>query len=111
MNFINKYGKGILICLLIAIPSWIIGKMFPVIGGAVIAILAGMIIAMFWNDKGKAEAGIKWTSKVILQTAVVLLGFGYIPFQTGFSLIFLTLSLCLFCYAMYFSLSFVVSPS
>lgn len=51
MNFINKYGKGILICLLIAIPSWIIGKMFPVIGGAVIAILAGMIIAMFWNDK------------------------------------------------------------
>ncbi len=48
---INKYGKGILICLLIAIPSWIIGKMFPVIGGAVIAILAGMIIAMFWNDK------------------------------------------------------------
>ena len=55
MNFINKYGKGILICLLIAIPSWIIGKMFPVIGGAVIAILAGMIIAMFWNDKGKAE--------------------------------------------------------
>ena len=36
MNFINKYGKGILICLLIAIPSWIIGKMFPVVGGAVI---------------------------------------------------------------------------
>ena len=76
MNFVNKYGKGILVCLLIAIPSWIIGKMFPVIGGAVIAILAGMIIAMFWNDKQKAEAGIKWTSKIVLQTAVVLLGFG-----------------------------------
>ena len=86
MNFINKYGKGILICLLIAIPSWIIGKMFPVIGGAVIAILAGMIIAMFWNDKGKAEAGIKWTSKIVLQTAVVLLGFGMnlgVIFETG----------------------------
>ena len=86
MNFINKYGKGILICLLIAIPSWVIGKMFPVIGGAVIAILAGMIIAMFWSDKGKAEAGIKWTSKVILQTAVVLLGFGMnlgVIFETG----------------------------
>ena len=86
MNFINKYGKGILICLLIAIPSWIIGKMFPVIGGAVIAILAGMIIAMFWNDKKSSEAGIKWTSKVILQTAVVLLGFGMnlgVIFETG----------------------------
>ena len=86
MNFINKYGKGILICLLIAIPSWIIGKMFPVIGGAVIAILAGMIIAMFWSDKQNAEAGIKWSSKVILQTAVVLLGFGMnlgVIFETG----------------------------
>ena len=86
MNFINKYGKGILVCLLIAIPSWIIGKMFPVIGGAVIAILAGMIIAMFWNDKQKAEAGIKWTSKIVLQTAVVLLGFGMnlgVIFETG----------------------------
>lgn len=58
MNFINKYGKGILICLLIAIPSWIIGKMFPVIGGAVIAILAGMIIAMFWNDKNLPKQGL-----------------------------------------------------
>lgn len=53
---------------------------------AVIAILAGMIIAMFWNDKKSAEAGIKWTSKVILQTAVVLLGFGMnlgVIFETG----------------------------
>lgn len=58
MNFINKYGKGILICLLIAIPSWIIGKMFPVVGGAVIAILAGMIIAMFWNDKNLPKQGL-----------------------------------------------------
>lgn len=86
MNFIKKNWRGILICLAIAIPSWILGKIFPVVGGAVIAILAGMIIAMFWNDKGKAEAGIKWTSKVVLQTAVVLLGFGMnlgVIFQTG----------------------------
>ena len=41
---------------------------------------------MFWNDKGKAEAGIKWTSKLILQAAVVLLGFGMnlaVIFKTG----------------------------
>ena len=56
------------------------------VGGAVIAIIAGMIITMFWNDKKNAEAGIKWTSKIILQTAVVLLGFGMnlgVIFQTG----------------------------
>lgn len=86
MNFVKKNGNGILCCILIAVPSWFLGKMFPVIGGAVIAIIAGMLITMFWNDKGQAEAGIKWTSKVILQTAVVLLGFGMnlgVIFQTG----------------------------
>lgn len=86
MNFIKKNGIGILFCLAIAIPSWFLGKIFPVVGGAVIAIIAGMIITMFWNDKKNAEAGIKWTSKIILQTAVVLLGFGMnlgVIFQTG----------------------------
>ncbi len=76
MEFIKKNLIGFLVCLCIAVPSWLIGKQFPIIGGAVIAIIAGMIIALFWNDKKKAEAGIKFTSKVILQTAVVLLGFG-----------------------------------
>ena len=86
MNFLKKNWSGVLVCLVIAIPSWLLGKIFPVIGGAVIAIIAGMIVTMFWNDKGKAEAGIKWTSKIILQTAVVLLGFGMnlgVIFQTG----------------------------
>ena len=86
MDFIKKNGSGILVCMAIAIPSWLLGKMFPVIGGAVIAIIAGMIVTMFWDNKGKAEPGIKWTSRVILQTAVVLLGFGMnlgVIFQTG----------------------------
>lgn len=86
MDFIKKNGSGILVCLAIAIPSWLLGKMFPVIGDAVIAIIAGMIVTMFWDNKGKAEPGIKWTSRVILQTAVVLLGFGMnlgVIFQTG----------------------------
>lgn len=76
MEFIKKNGIGILVCFLIAVPSWLLGKVFPVIGGAVISIIAGMVLALFWNDKKGAEAGIKFTSKIILQTAVVLLGFG-----------------------------------
>lgn len=40
MEFIKKNYKGLLLCLVIAIPSWILGKMFPIIGGAVIAIIA-----------------------------------------------------------------------
>lgn len=51
-----------------------------------IAIIAGMIITIFWNDKSKAENGIKFASKYILQAAVVFLGFGLnlgVVFQTG----------------------------
>ncbi|MCR5415362.1 MAG: YeiH family protein [Pseudobutyrivibrio sp.] len=86
MEFLKKNAIGILVCFVIALPSWMLGKQFPIIGGAVIAIIAGMIIALFWNDKKGADAGIKFTSKYILQTAVVLLGFGMnlsVVLQTG----------------------------
>lgn len=76
MEFMKKNWKGILLCLLIAIPSWLLGKQFPIIGGAVIAILAGMVVTLFIKEKENLESGIKFTSKKILQWAVVLLGFG-----------------------------------
>lgn len=86
MEFIRKNYTGILVCFGIAVPAWLLGKVFPIIGGPVLSILFGMLIALFWSDKGKAAAGIKWTSKIILQTAVVLLGFGLnlgVIFETG----------------------------
>ena len=76
MNFIKKQGRGLLLCLLIAIPSWVLGKTFPIIGGPVISILAGMVVTLLIRDKTNFEAGIKFTSKKILQWAVILLGFG-----------------------------------
>lgn len=76
MNFLKKNGAGLLMCLVIAIPSWLLGKQFPIIGGAVIAILAGMVVTLLIKDKTKLEGGIKFTSKKILQWAVILLGFG-----------------------------------
>lgn len=85
-NLLKTYGPGILVCLAISIPAWFLGKVFPVVGGAVISILIGMIIALIWNDKGKAAEGIRFTSKHILQAAVVLLGFGMnlgVIFETG----------------------------
>lgn len=69
--------KGILLCLCIAVPSWLIGKQFPIIGGAVTAILAGMVVAIAMKKHRKPfEAGVKFTSKKVLQWAVILLGFG-----------------------------------
>ncbi|MGM9614090.1 MAG: YeiH family protein [Oscillospiraceae bacterium] len=86
MEFLKKNAKGLLLCLAIAVPSWFLGKLFPVIGGAVIAILAGMLVTLVWKDKAGFEAGIKFTSKKILQWAVILLGFGLdlgVILQTG----------------------------
>lgn len=86
MDFLKKNWKGLLLCLAIAVPSWLLGKQFPIIGGAVIAIIAGMIITLFIKDKSVFESGIKFTSKKILQWAVILLGFGMnlnVVLQTG----------------------------
>ena len=69
-------GLGLLLCLCIALPCWLLGKAAPVVGGPVFAILAGMVIALFYREKRRTQAGIAFTSKKILQYAVILLGFG-----------------------------------
>ncbi|BFK88778.1 YeiH family putative sulfate export transporter [Pseudoflavonifractor sp. DSM 107456] len=76
MNFVKQKGPGLLLCLVIALPSWWLGKLFPVIGGPVFAILCGMIITLLLTDKTRFQPGIAYTSKKILQYAVILLGFG-----------------------------------
>lgn len=76
MSTLKKNVKGLLLCLVIALPAWFFGERFPVIGGPVFAILAGMILTLFLKDKSSFQAGITYTSKKILQYAVILLGFG-----------------------------------
>lgn len=76
MEWIKKNTPGILLCLAIATPSWFIGTAFPIMGGAVIAILAGMVLTLIIKNKGVLDSGIKFTSKKVLQWAVILLGFG-----------------------------------
>lgn len=67
---------GVAVCAAIAVPSWFLGKSLEIVGGPVFAILIGMAIAIVWKDKGAAKAGIGFSSKKILQLAVILLGFG-----------------------------------
>ncbi len=86
MNTIAKYYKGFLLCLLIALPAWFLGTTFPLIGGPVFGILLGMVITLFIKDKKDFASGITFTSKKILQWAVILLGFGLnlnVILQTG----------------------------
>lgn len=74
MDFFKKKGAGLLLCFLIAVPAWLLGRTIPVIGGPVFGILFGMIIALARRPESM-EAGIKFTSKKILQWSIILLGF------------------------------------
>lgn len=75
---IKNTVPGILLCLAIAAPAWLLGKTIPVIGGPVLGILFGMLIIMIFPKLAsfkRLENGIKYTSKKLLQLAVILLGF------------------------------------
>lgn len=75
----KKYIPGVLLCLAIAVPAWLIVMLVPaleVIGAPVIAIIVGMILSLIIKNKDPFTSGIAFTSKKILQYAVILLGFG-----------------------------------
>ena len=77
-NAARERWKGVLFCLVIAIPATLLGKQIEVVGGPVFAILIGMVLALaFPKDRREPlAAGVTYTSKKILQYAVILLGFG-----------------------------------
>ena len=76
MTKISTIWKGTLLSLLIAVPAYILGLIFPVIGGAIIAIVIGMTVAVFMKNRSQFDSGIRFVSKKVLQWAVILLGFG-----------------------------------
>lgn len=76
MLFIKTNAQGILLCFALALPAFYLGQILPIIGGPVFAILLGMLLAFFVKGKSNFKAGIGFTSKKILQLAIVFLGFG-----------------------------------
>lgn len=78
MATMQKKLPGIILCALLAVPCWIAGLAFPLIGGPVFAILVGMLIALVWKQpaRRRTQDGIAFTGKKVLQYAVILLGFG-----------------------------------
>ncbi|MCL2767142.1 MAG: YeiH family protein [Synergistaceae bacterium] len=71
----KKNLPGALICLLLAAIAWFLGRLFPLAGGAVIAILLGILLANIWQYPQMYKSGISATSKRVLQSAIVLFGF------------------------------------
>lgn len=84
MKFTKKSIPGILVCILIAAVATFLGTLkfgsvsLEVIGAPVFAIIIGMIITLIRPSFASGETfqpGIKFTSKKILQWAVIILGF------------------------------------
>ena len=72
----NSKLNGIILCLILALPAWKLGKEFPVVGGPVFGIIIGVIVALILKNRTKFDTGISFVSKKVLQYAVILLGFG-----------------------------------
>lgn len=84
MTFLKKNGLGLVLCAIIAGAATLLAEIsigsfsFEVIGAPVFAILIGMIITLIvpgFAPSEKMKSGITFTSKKILQWAVIILGF------------------------------------
>ena len=76
MNFFSDKWRGIILCAVLAVPCWFLGKLVPVVGAPVFAILLGMLVALVWPVQAAFKSGVGFVSKKVLQYAVILLGFG-----------------------------------
>ncbi|GFP75069.1 YeiH family protein [Clostridium fungisolvens] len=76
MSWLKKNLQGIVFSFIIALVANILGYKFPVIGGAVFGIVIGIIINNVFKTPIKYSEGIDFTSKIILQWSIVILGAG-----------------------------------
>ena len=86
MKNIKKAFGGAALCFAIATAAWQLGKLMPVVGGAVFSLLIGMAVSLVIHDKTPFAPGLRFVSKKVLQWAVILLGFGLdltVVLQTG----------------------------
>jgi len=76
MDWIGRHGSGIAVSLFVSLVAYGFGIVFPLVGGAVFGILLGIVIANVSPLPDRLAAGITFTSKKILQWAIVVLGVG-----------------------------------
>ncbi len=73
---IKEFLPGISISILISLIAWYLGNLFPIIGGPVIGLFIGLLLGSLLINQKRFIIGMQFTSKKVLQYAVVLLGFG-----------------------------------
>lgn len=77
LQWLKRSALGLGLCVVLSVPAQLLGNRYRIVGGAVFAILLGLVVGpLIAPWRGRLEAGIRVTSKKVLQWAVVLLGFG-----------------------------------
>ena len=87
MSKLKSIVPGIVVCLAVTVPAWLLGNYFVVIGGPIFGILFGFALrGAYSNGVTRFYPGVKFTSRTLLQLSIILLGFGmnlFLVFQIG----------------------------
>ena len=67
---------GLALSVVLAIVATVLGRRVPVVGPAVLAIVLGVIVRALVDPGAWANAGVSFSSRKLLQAAIVLLGTG-----------------------------------
>ncbi len=94
INSISRIVPGLVLVLVVSFIADKIGSIFSVVGAPVIAIVIGMIISAVRPVSEKFKGGIRFSSKKLLQLAVILLGTG-LSFKSAMSIGFSSLPVML----------------
>jgi uncharacterized membrane protein YadS len=76
MIWFRSYGPGLLLVLVLtAVAQWI-GSLLPLVGGSVFGIVLGIIMNHTYGKPTYSLKGILFTSRNVLQWAIICLGAG-----------------------------------
>ena len=67
-------GPGLAWTAAVALPAWGLSHVVPLLGAPVLAILIGIAVSLVRRPSPRAAPGIAFSSTVLLQSAIVLLG-------------------------------------
>ncbi|MDQ2872233.1 MAG: YeiH family protein [Candidatus Eremiobacteraeota bacterium] len=69
-----KNVPGLAVCLAVAVVAFALGRLLPLVGGPVFAIVIGMILATLRKPGERITPGIRFASRQILQLSIIVLG-------------------------------------
>lgn len=74
LHLLAKPLPGLLVSIAIGVVATLIGHVAPVVGAPIVAIIIGILLSAFLLKAPVMKPGVAFTSKRVLQLAVILLG-------------------------------------